>query len=155
MHAGDACGLFVRRCHGGSHALQGVLDLVQAGGHGGRQQRGGTKAQVGAGDGAGDVAALHQVHTGSAVHMQIDEAGKDHLQLRVSTAAVVVHLQLAHMRVEVDMATSPPQRGEDAAMEGTGVGHAGGSAMITSMPSRCRPSRVASSMPASVMTVWI
>ncbi|KAG1596798.1 hypothetical protein G6F46_014360 [Rhizopus delemar] len=103
---------------------------------------------MGTGNGARHVAALHQVHAGCAMHMQVDEAGQDHRQLQIVSAAVVVHLQLAHVRIEMDMAAPPTQWGEDAALQGAGVGHAVGSAMITSMPSRCSPSRVASSMPA-------
>jgi hypothetical protein len=97
MHADDAGGVGIGCRHGGGHAVQRVLDLVQAGGHGGRQQRGGAEAQMGAGDGACHVAALHQVHAGRAMHMQVDEAGQDHRQLQVVGAAVVVHLQLAHV----------------------------------------------------------
>ena len=99
--------------------------------------------------------SLHQVDAGRAMHVQVDEAGQDHRQLQIVGATVVIHLQLAHVRIELDLAATPAQRGEDAAVQGAEFGHAGGSAMITSMPSRCRPSRVASSMPASVMTVWI
>ncbi|MNI42429.1 hypothetical protein D3C73_967250 [compost metagenome] len=155
VHAGDAGRVGIGRGHRCRNALQRVLDLVQAGGHGGRQQRGGAEARMGAGDGAGHIAALHQVDAGRAMYVQVDETGQDHRQLRVIAAAVVVHLQLAHVRIELDLAATPAQRGEDAAVQGAGVGHAGGSAMITSMPSRCSPSRVASSMPASVMMAWI
>ncbi|KAG1488455.1 hypothetical protein G6F52_013923 [Rhizopus delemar] len=47
MHADNARGLCIWCRHRSGHALQRVLDFVQAGGHGGRQQRGGTKAQMG------------------------------------------------------------------------------------------------------------
>ena len=49
--------------------------------------------------------------------MQVDEAGQDHRQLRVISAAVVIHLQLAHMRIKVDVAAPPTQWGEDAAVQ--------------------------------------
>ncbi|KAG1189999.1 hypothetical protein G6F35_013999 [Rhizopus arrhizus] len=118
MHADNARGLCIWCRHRSGHALQRVLDFVQAGGHGGRQQRGGTKAQMGTGNGARHVAALHQVHAGCAMHMQVDEAGQDHRQLQIVSAAVVVHLQLAHVRIEMDMAAPPTQWGEDAALQG-------------------------------------
>ena len=52
---------------------------------------------MGARDGARHVAALHQVHPGRTVYMQVDEAGQDDRQLQVVSTTLVIHLQLAHV----------------------------------------------------------